>query len=165
MKLEDSVRYSNALSFASKLHASQQRKDKTPYILHPIKVSMILAKKGFDVRYQIAGLFHDLLEDTVATEDDLKEFCDEEMLTAVRLVTKVQGQSEMDYINNILGQPMAKEIKNADRIDNLSDLNTSKEVKFKERYLRQTELFFVGKFSPELDELYYKIMNSCVHDI
>lgn len=153
MKLEDSVKYSNALSFASKLHASQQRKDKTPYILHPIKVSMILAKKGLDVRYQMAGLFHDLLEDTVATEDDLKEFCDEEMLTAVRLVTKVQGQSEIDYINNILRHPMAKEIKNADRIDNLTDLKTLSNVKFKEAYIKETEEFFVGRFSEELDKL------------
>lgn len=51
---------------------------------------------------------------------------------------------------------MAKEVNDVDRIDNLTDLN----VKFKERYLMETEDFFVGKFSAELDSQFFKIKNT-----
>lgn len=159
MEKQESIKFSNALAFATKKHEAQQRKDGTPYILHPIKVAMIIANKGFDVRYQIVGLFHDLLEDTDATEDELRVYCDKEMLTAVKLVTKTEGQPESEYINNILANPIAKEVKNADRIDNLTDLQASTNLKFKKRYLKETEEFFLGRFSDELDALYKRIVS------
>lgn len=85
MDINDSTRYFQALAFAAQKHCAQQRKDKSPYILHPIRVSMLLATKGLDVRYQIVALFHDLLEDTDATDDELKKFCNDEMLTGLTI--------------------------------------------------------------------------------
>jgi len=152
--------FSAALEFANRKHAGQKRKDYTPYILHPIRVAMHLQQEGYDIRYQIVGLFHDLLEDTDATELDLKVFCDEEMLEALHLVTKKKGISEADYIENILAHPMAKVVKNADRIDNLKDLPNSKNEVFIEKYLKETKAYFYGKFSKELDELYIKLSNN-----
>lgn len=81
MNREESNKFSQALAFAADKHASQQRKDGTPYILHPVRVGMYLQKEGYDVRYQIVGLFHDLLEDTDATIEELSQFCDEEIIS------------------------------------------------------------------------------------
>ena len=52
-------------------HGNQKRKQGTPYYLHPIAVCKILKSNGFPEDYQIAGLFHDLLEDTDVSYEDL----------------------------------------------------------------------------------------------
>lgn len=156
MTKEESVLYAGALSFAAKKHAGALRRNGMPYIYHPIRVAMHLAEAGYDIRYQIVGLFHDLLEDTDATVEELSEFCDEEMLKAVRLVTKEEGFIESEYIERILNNPFAKAVKNADRIDNFRDLFVQDDEEFRERYIKNTEEFFVGKFSKELDDLYYE---------
>lgn len=158
MEIKDSIRFSEALAFASIKHKKQQRKDGNPYILHTIKVAMYLAEEGFDYRYQIVGLFHDLLEDTDTTEFELKAYCDEEMIEAIKLVTKREGQTETEYINNILKHPMAKAVKNADRIDNLTDLKNSDNKAFRNKYIAETNDYFLGSFSKELDSLYEELM-------
>ena len=65
MKIED------AIIFATQKHSDQTRKDGSPYIFHPIYVCNLLKDKGFPIEYQIAGLFHDLLENTDATEEEI----------------------------------------------------------------------------------------------
>ena len=149
----DGDMFSAALEFANRKHAGQKRKDFTPYILHPVRVALYLQKEGYDIRYQIVGLFHDLLEDTDATEQELKRFCDDEMLEAIRLVTKDNTSKGVEYIQRILTHPMAKAVKNADRIDNLRDLKNSEDTLFIKRYLKDTSQFYYGKFSKELDEM------------
>lgn len=146
--------FAEALEFANRKHAGQKRKDHTPYILHPIRVATHLQREGYDIRHQIVGLFHDLLEDTDATELDLKIFCDEEMLDAIHLLTKRNGQLMVDYVQNILAHPMAKAVKNADRIDNLKDLKNCHDEIFVSNYLKETEKYYYEKFSMELDEVY-----------
>lgn len=153
----NSTFFSEALAFAAIKHKKQQRKDGTPYVLHTIRVAMHLASKGYDYRYQIAGLFHDLLEDTDATEDELKHYCDQEMLEAIKLVTKREGLSEDEYINSILVHPMAKAVKNADRIDNLTDLKKNENEDFKKKYIEETRIYFFGRFSKELDLLFREL--------
>jgi len=153
----DSVKYTEALIFAAKKHIQQKRKDGSAYINHPIRVALYLAKEGFDIRYQIVGLFHDLLEDTDATKEEIEKYCDSEMLEAIILLTKTTGYVEKDYIAAILNNNMAKTVKNADRIDNLSDMIQSGDSNFKERYIKETEELFLGHFSKELDELFLRI--------
>ena len=114
MTKSESKRFSRALAFAAEKHAEQRRRDKSPYILHSVKVAMILADNGYDLRYQIVGLFHDLLEDTDATIDELKNYCDEGMIEAIRLVTKNADYDEEGYIESILNNTIAKAVKNAD---------------------------------------------------
>ena len=64
---------------------------------------------------QIAAILHDTLEDTDATEADIKEFGDD-VLEAVKLVTRAKGADETEYVKNILKNNMAATVKNADRI-------------------------------------------------
>lgn len=61
-----------AIEFAAKAHRGQKRKGtKIPYISHPFAVGMILQQAGCEEEVVIAGILHDTLEDTKATEEDL----------------------------------------------------------------------------------------------
>ena len=72
-----------------------------PFITHPIAVAEILQKDGYQTEYQIAGIFHDLLEDTDALEQDILEIGGEDVLNAVKLVTKEKGYCMENYIAGI----------------------------------------------------------------
>lgn len=157
MTIEENILFSDALTFATRKHSHEQRKNGVPYIYHPIKVAMELTRKGYDVRYQIVGLFHDLLEDTDATEEEIMEFCDEEMFAAIKCLTKTEGIPESEYIEAVLKMPMAKIVKNEDRMDNIAHLYNVADSKFQDRYLKSTRELFVHRFSEELDELYESV--------
>ena len=130
------------IEFIRKKHNGQKRKQGTPYYLHPLAVCNILKDRGFSIEYQIAGLFHDLLEDTDTTYDEIKEISTLEIAEAVRLVTKEQGYNMEDYINRIKNNNIARMVKLADRLHNLSETYlTSKE--FQRKYIEETNKWFI----------------------
>jgi (p)ppGpp synthase/HD superfamily hydrolase len=60
-----SARYDRALALAAQAHREQLRKGTDiPYIAHTVHVSLILVRHGFEEDLAIAGLLHDVLEDT-----------------------------------------------------------------------------------------------------
>ena len=63
--------FEKAIEFIKQKHNGQKRKQGTPYYTHPVAVAELLKEKGFSLEYQIAGLFHDLLEDTDATIEEI----------------------------------------------------------------------------------------------
>ncbi|UER67393.1 RelA/SpoT family protein [Borrelia sp. BU AG58] len=78
-----------ALEISEQLHYGQYRESGVPYVIHPIMVALFLAKFKLDFKTTIAGLLHDVLEDTsVAKEEIIKEF-DEEVLSLIDGVTKI----------------------------------------------------------------------------
>ena len=86
--IERSMKLDNYIEFIKDKHKGQTRIQGTPYYMHPLEVSNILHEKGFPIEYQIAGLFHDLLEDTNATYEELVKISNKEIVDAVKLVTK-----------------------------------------------------------------------------
>ena len=61
-----------AIHYATDKHSSQLRKGtEIPYITHPLEVYTILSAMGADTNLRIAGLLHDVLEDTDATLNDI----------------------------------------------------------------------------------------------
>ncbi len=59
-----SARYDAALAFAARAHRNQQRKGTdVPYVTHPVHVSVLLIRHGFDEEIAIAALLHDVVED------------------------------------------------------------------------------------------------------
>ena len=78
----------DAIEFMKEKHKGQMRDQGTPYYTHPLEVSNILKSKGFSKKYQIVGLFHDLLEDTNTTFEEIEKVTDSETAIAVKLLTK-----------------------------------------------------------------------------
>jgi (p)ppGpp synthase/HD superfamily hydrolase len=91
MPLLWSFRLERALRWAAEQHAGQVRKSsKTPYIEHPLAVALILDRAGFEEDVLIAGLLHDLVEDTDATLDDVRLRFGEYVATIVEECSEVK---------------------------------------------------------------------------
>lgn len=134
--------FEKAIEFIKQKHSGQKRKQGTPYYTHPVAVAELLKEKGFSLEYQIAGLFHDLLEDTDATIEEIINLSNEDVAEAVKLVTKIEGYIMKDYIENIKMNDMAKMVKLADRIHNLSE-SSSGSFEFQEKYIKETKEWFI----------------------
>lgn len=137
-------RLTKAIEFATKMHEGQFRKGGDAYISHPIAVVNILLEKGIrNEETLIAGVFHDLKEDTKATDIEIIEHSSEETLRLVNLVTKVPGYIKSEYMKNISEDPSGVLLKLADRLSNLRDAVVT-DVKFKKKYVAETEEYFLS---------------------
>lgn len=91
-----SARYDAALALAARAHRAQLRKGTDlPYIAHPIYVALILERHGFGETLAIAGLLHDVVEDTPVPLSTIRaEFGDEvaELVAAVTETKAADGQ-------------------------------------------------------------------------
>lgn len=141
-------RYARALAFATEKHKGQYRIGGLPYITHPVAVASLLREQGYDTDYQIAGLFHDLLEDTDAAEAEIEAIGGAAVLDAVRRLTKRPGYVMADYVAGIKACPMAKAVKAADRLHNLR-CATAADADFRRRYILESVDWYLD-FSPEI---------------
>lgn len=78
-----------AYRVASDAHKGQARKSGEPYIIHPLYVSIILADLEMDKETIVAGLLHDVVEDTVMTDEEISREFGEEVAHLVDGVTKL----------------------------------------------------------------------------
>lgn len=62
-----------AIDYAQRMHAGQRRTDGTPFILHPLEVGALLDRASAPDHVIAAGVLHDLVEKTKATETDISE--------------------------------------------------------------------------------------------
>ena len=137
-----------AIEFATQKHKGQKRIGGNDYISHPIAVYEMVKKQGYDEDFQITALFHDLLEDTNATEEEILFYGSQNVLTAVKLLTKEKGYDMKNYIDGIKANPIAFAVKSADRLHNLQcALITS--IEFKRKYILETVDWYLD-FSKEI---------------
>jgi len=129
--------FARARAFAGKKHEGQFRIGGDPYITHPVAVAAILESWGCDEEHQIAGLFHDLLEDTDATEEEILSLGGERVLRCVKALTKTHGYVMAEYVAAIKADPMARRVKAADRLHNLRCALVAGED-FKRKYVLET---------------------------
>ena len=144
----------DAYHYASKMHEGQYRKSGEEYIIHPVDVALILSDYQTDPTTIIAGLLHDVIEDTDSTFIEVKELFGEEVALLIEGVTKLgrykfkEVSTESDkiaaqaqnYQKMLLA--MSKDIrviivKLADRLNNIRTLGALPEVK-QERIARET---------------------------
>ena len=122
-----------AYNYALKYHGEQMRKSGEPYIIHPVNVAYTIAELGLDEQTICAALLHDVVEDTDATNEDLKnEFGTEiaEMVDGVTKLKKIQYATiEENQVENYrkMFLAMGKDIrviiiKLADRLHNMRTL-------------------------------------------
>ena len=78
-----------AYIFSAKVHDGQMRLSGEPYLSHPLEVAGILVDMKLDVVSVAAGLLHDVIEDTHATEEEIGEMFGSEVLHIVGGVTKL----------------------------------------------------------------------------
>ena len=72
-----------AFNIADGAHKGQVRKSGEPYIIHPLSVAIILADLELDKESIVAGLLHDVVEDTVMTSEEIAEEFGEEVALLV----------------------------------------------------------------------------------
>ena len=99
-----------AYKVAYDAHNGQVRKSGEAYIIHPLCVAIILAELELDKETIAAGLLHDVLEDTIMTEDEMRAEFGDEVVLLVDGVTKLQNLHLTDNAKD------PKE-KNADRLE------------------------------------------------
>ena len=171
-----------AYQVAKKAHEGQMRKSGEPYIIHPICVAIILAQLELDKETIVAGLLHDVVEDTVMTYDDIVREFGEEIALLVDGVTKLtQLNYSADKIElqaeNLrkMFLAMAKDIrvilvKLADRLHNMRTLQYQKPEKQKEKARETMDIYApiaqrlgISKIKIELDDLSLKYLQPEVY--
>ena len=139
-----------ALAFATKKHRGQFRIGGAPYITHPMAVADIVAEWGYGLPYQTAALFHDLLEDTDATEQEIRALGGKRVLEAVKRLTKQEGYVMADYVADIKEDDIARVVKAADRLHNLRCALVTSEA-FKRRYVLESVEWY-WDFAPDIPD-------------
>ena len=167
-----------AYEIALRLHEGQFRKSGEPYIIHPIAVAKILAGFGMDNETVIAGLLHDVVEDTDYTREQLVNDFDEKIAALVDGVTKLgnisyDASSEKIQAENFrkMFLAMSKDIrvliiKLADRLHNMRTLEYMPTNKRSSKAMETLEIYAplagrLGMFSIkfELEDLALKFLH------
>ena len=130
---KDKKLVTDAYDYAEKMHEGQKRASGEPYFVHPCAVANILMDMGLDAPTVAAAFLHDVVEDTSATEEDIRAKFGEEVEELVAGVTKLnkivfesKEQEEAENFRKIV-VAMAKDIrviiiKLADRLHNMRSL-------------------------------------------
>ena len=106
-----------AIEIAVEAHRGQIDKAGKIYILHPIRVML----RGQNEIEQIVGILHDVVEDTPVTIDMLeKEGFSKEILDALSCITKETGEDYGHFIDRVITNPLATQVKLYDLEDNMN---------------------------------------------
>ena len=171
-----------AYKIASEAHKDQFRKSGEPYIIHPLWVGIILADLEMDKETIVAGMLHDVVEDTVMTLDDITREFGSEVALLVDGVTKL---GQLSYSKDKLEVQaenlrkmflaMAKDIrviiiKLADRLHNMRTLEFMTPEKQQEKARETMDIYApiaqrlgISKIKIELDDLSLKYSNPEVY--
>lgn len=166
-----------AYKVAKEAHEGQFRKSGEPYIIHPLCVAIILAELELDKESIIAGLLHDVVEDTVMTSEDVaREFGDEVALLVDGVTKLTQLNYQHDKIEvqaeNLrkMFLAMAKDIrvimiKLADRLHNMRTMQYQSPAKQVEKSRETMDIYApiahrlgISKIKVELDDLSMKYL-------
>lgn len=171
-----------AYHLADDAHKGQLRKSGEPYIIHPLCVAIILAELELDKESIVAGILHDVVEDTVYTVDQISDLFSDEIALLVDGVTKLTKLNyKMDKVEvqaeNLrkMFLAMAKDIrviliKLADRLHNMRTLKYMVPEKQKEKARETMDIYApiaqrlgISKIKIELDDLSLKYLEPEVY--
>lgn len=176
-----------AYRVASEAHKDQRRKSGEPYIIHPLNVAVILADLELDKETIVAGLLHDVVEDTIMTDEEIRQEFGADVALLVDGVTKLEsiplsgsgiGDTKLEMQAENLRKmflAMAKDIrviliKLADRLHNMRTLKYQK-PESQQRIAKETievycpiaQRLGISKIKVELDDLSLKYLEPEVY--
>ena len=139
-----------AYEFANEAHIGQYRRSGEAYMIHPVEVAKILIAMKMDTETIVAGLLHDIVEDTLITTFDIEYNFGPIVAKLVDGVTKLKHlpegtQKQLENIRKMI-VAMAKDvrvviIKLADRLHNMRTLKHMPEEKQQKIAKETIEIF------------------------
>ncbi len=174
---KETTQLKRAYVFAARAHKGQTRRSGEPYLSHPLEVANMLADMKLDSTTLLAGLLHDVLEDTDVTAADLRENFGQEVADLVEGVTKMsrvqessaevrQAETIRKIILTMINDLRVIFIKLADRIHNLKTLKFLPEDKQKQIAKETLDIYApianrlgMGRIKAELEDLSFRYVN------
>ena len=170
----DMDKVAEAFTLAYESHVGQKRKSGEDYILHPVEVAEILADMRMDTDTIVAGLLHDVVEDTLITLADIEYSFGEDVKKLVDGVTKLRNLPRTDSkkLENIRKMVVAMSedirvviIKLADRLHNMRTLKYMKPEKQQEKSKETIEIYApiahrigMAKIKWELEDISFRFL-------
>lgn len=187
-RLEEADRHYNinklreAYEYAKRMHEGQLRESGEPYITHPLSVATVLVDLGMDTDAICAALLHDVVEDTEATYDDVKNKFGLDVANLVDGVTKLDkiklASKEEQQAENIrkIFLSMSKDIrviiiKLADRLHNMRTLGFRNGVKRRDVSAETMSIFVplanrlgIRAVKEELEDISFSYLDPFAYD-
>ncbi|HEX7243025.1 MAG TPA: bifunctional (p)ppGpp synthetase/guanosine-3',5'-bis(diphosphate) 3'-pyrophosphohydrolase [Longimicrobiaceae bacterium] len=165
-----------AYEFSRIAHSGQKRRSGEDYIVHCVEVTEILAELHLDSVTLVSGLIHDVVEDTSATLEDVRDAFGDEVATVVDGLTKIarvqfrtNTEQQVENYRKLL-LSMAQDarvilVKLADRLNNMRTLQHLREEKRRRIALETREIYAplahrlgVATVKWELEDLCFKFL-------
>lgn len=134
-----------ASKIAYKAHEGQTDKAGVPYIFHPIHI----AEQMDSEESCVVALLHDVIEDSDITLEILSKYFNDDIITALRLLTKKENDDYVMYIKRVKTNKLATKVKIKDlehnrdltRLDEVTEKDRKRSMKYWEaiRYLEDIE--------------------------
>ncbi|MCI4644836.1 MAG: bifunctional (p)ppGpp synthetase/guanosine-3',5'-bis(diphosphate) 3'-pyrophosphohydrolase [Hyphomonadaceae bacterium] len=145
----DEERLGDAYDFARTHHGEQLRASGDPYYSHPVFVSELLVQLRLDQDTIIAGLLHDVVEDTEISLEDVRTRFGENVADLVNGVTKLtqleynseetkQAENFQKFILATINDIRVLLVKLADRMHNMRTIHHLKKQEKRQRIARET---------------------------
>ena len=134
-----------ASKIAYKAHEGQTDKAGVPYICHPIHI----AEQMDSEESCVVALLHDVIEDSDITLEILSKYFNDDIITALRVLTKKENDDYVMYIKRVKTNKLATKVKIKDlehnrdltRLDEVTDKDRKRSLKYWQaiRYLEDIE--------------------------
>lgn len=170
-----------AYVFSAREHRNQVRRSGEPYLVHPMEVAWILAELKLDTSSVVAGLLHDVVEDTLTTLETVEEYFGADVAHIVAGVTKIsrlkystkeqaQGENLRKMILAMVDDLRVILVKLADRLHNmrtLQHLPLEKQTRIAretfEIYAPIANRLGMGRFKAALEDLSFQYLEPESH--
>lgn len=174
---QEITRLKKAYVFAAHAHKGQIRRSGEPYLSHPLEVANMLADMKMDATTLVAGILHDVLEDTEVTAPEIEKNFGKEAAHLIEGITKIslvevsspesrKAESIRKIILAMTDDVRVIFIKLADRIHNLKTLKFLPENKQKQIARETLEIYApianrlgMGRIKAELEDLSFRYVD------